>query len=188
MDSPVLTSLSAVRAARRIAEGELSPVTLLEAHLERIASTDSSIHAWVGVDGAGARATARERLAESRAGRLRGPLHGVPVGIKDIFHVAGMITTCGSAPAFHTKATEDAASVARLRAAGAVIVGKVHTTEFAHFEPAPTCNPWQHAHTPGPGWGTAGSLTVAARARARRMSQGKAPAVPRGAVADIPRW
>src|SRR5690242_14169566 len=142
MESPLLTSLSAARAAQRIAEGELSPVALLDAYLERIASADGAIHAWVGVDEAGARATARERLSEVRAGRRRGPLHGVPVGIKDIFHVAGMTTTCGGAPAFHVKATEDAASVARLRAAGAVIVGKVHTTEFAYFEPAPTCNPW----------------------------------------------
>src|SRR5215470_3555322 len=162
MDSPVLTSLSTARAARRIAEGELSPVTLLEAYLERIASTDSTIHAWVGVDEAGARATARERLAEARAGRLRGPLHGVPVGIKDIFHVAGLITTCGGAPAFHMKATDDAVSVARLRAAGAVIVGKVHTTEFAYFEPAPTCNPWKHAHTPG-GSSSGSAAAVAAR-------------------------
>ena len=71
-------------------------------------------------------------------GRPIGPLHGVPVGIKDVLHVASMITTCGAAPAFHLRPVEDAPAVARLRAAGAVVVGKTHTTEFAYFEPGPT--------------------------------------------------
>src|SRR5260370_16217677 len=88
------------------------------------------------------------RTEEARAGLRRGPLHGIPVAIKDIFHVAGMTTTCGAAPAFHTAATADATSVARLRAAGAVVLGKVHTTEVAYFEPGPTRNPWNTAHTP----------------------------------------
>jgi Asp-tRNA(Asn)/Glu-tRNA(Gln) amidotransferase A subunit family amidase len=86
------------------------------------------------------------------------------VGVKDIFHVAGMTTTCGAAAAFHTRATEDATSVARLRAAGAVILGKAHTTEFAYFEPAPTRNPWNPAHTPG------GSSSGSAAAVAARMA------------------
>jgi aspartyl-tRNA(Asn)/glutamyl-tRNA(Gln) amidotransferase subunit A len=144
-----LASLPAARAATLIAEGELSPVDLVEACLARIAARDDEIHAWVHLDEEGSRAVARERHAEARAGRRRGPLHGVPVAIKDIFHVAGMTTTCGAAPAFHTVAAEDAAAVARLRAAGAIVLGKAHTTEFAYFEPGPTRNPWNPAHTPG---------------------------------------
>jgi aspartyl-tRNA(Asn)/glutamyl-tRNA(Gln) amidotransferase subunit A len=164
MASDDLASLLAGRAATLIAEGTLSPVDLLESCLARIAARDAEIRAWVLVDEAGARAVARERLAEARTGRLRGPLHGVPVGIKDIFHVAGMTTTCGAAPAFHVASTEDATAVARLRAAGAIILGKAHTTEFAYFEPGPTRNPWNTAHTPG------GSSSGSAAAVAARMA------------------
>ncbi len=164
MASDDLASLPAGRAATLIADGTLSPVDLLESCLARIAARDAEIRAWVHVDEAGARAVARERHAEARAGRFRGPLHGVPVGIKDIFHVAGMTTTCGAAPAFHVAATEDATAVARLRAAGAIILGKAHTTEFAYFEPGPTRNPWNTAHTPG------GSSSGSAAAVAARMT------------------
>jgi aspartyl-tRNA(Asn)/glutamyl-tRNA(Gln) amidotransferase subunit A len=164
MDPNDLASLPAARAATLIADGTLSPVDLLESGLARIAAREAGMHAWAHVDEAGARAAARERLAEARAGRVRGPLHGVPVGIKDIFHVAGMTTTCGAAPAFHTFATEDATAVARLRAAGAIILGKTHTTEFAYFEPGPTRNPWNTAHTPG------GSSSGSAAAVAARMA------------------
>jgi aspartyl-tRNA(Asn)/glutamyl-tRNA(Gln) amidotransferase subunit A len=164
MDSRDLASLDAARAAALIADGALSPIDLVESCLARIAARDAHVRAWVRVDEAGARATARERDAEARAGRRRGPLHGVPVAVKDIFHVAGMVTTCGAAPAFHIVAGEDAAAVARLREAGAVVLGKVHTTEFAYFEPAPTRNPWNPAHTPG------GSSSGSAAAVAARMA------------------
>jgi len=164
MDASDPTDLSVSEASRRIADGALTPSALLEACLQRIAATDDAVHAWVSVDEAGARATARERTEEARAGHRRGPLHGIPVAIKDIFHVAGMTTTCGAAPAFHTAATADATSVARLRAAGAVVLGKVHTTEFAYFEPGPTRNPWNPAHTPG------GSSSGSAAAVGARMA------------------
>jgi aspartyl-tRNA(Asn)/glutamyl-tRNA(Gln) amidotransferase subunit A len=164
MDANDPTDLSVSEASRRIADGALTPSALLEACLQRIAATDGAVHAWVSVDESGARATARERTDEARAGRRRGPLHGIPVAIKDIFHVAGMTTTCGAAPAFHTAATADATSVARLRAAGAVVLGKVHTTEFAYFEPGPTRNPWNPAHTPG------GSSSGSAAAVGARMA------------------
>ncbi len=164
MDASDPTDLPVSEASRRIADGALTPSALLEACLQRIAATDDAVHAWVSVDEAGARATARERTEEARAGHRRGPLHGIPVAIKDIFHVAGMTTTCGAAPAFHTAATADATSVARLRAAGAVVLGKVHTTEFAYFEPGPTRNPWNPAHTPG------GSSSGSAAAVGARMA------------------
>jgi len=155
-------ALSVSDAARRIADGVLTPTALLEACLQRIAATEETVHAWASLDEAGARAIARERTEEARADRRRGPLHGIPVAIKDIFHVAGMTTTCGAAPPFHSAPTADAASVARLRAAGAVVLGKAHTTEFAYFEPGPTRNPWNLAHTPG-GSSSGSAAAVGAR-------------------------
>lgn len=144
-----LEALTATDAARRIADTSLSPVALVDACLARIGKRDGELRAWVHVDAAGARAAARTRAVEARDGRLRGPLHGVPVAIKDIIDVAGMITTAGAAPFAHLRATEDAACVARLRAAGAIVLGKTATTEFAYVEPAETRNPWNLAHTPG---------------------------------------
>ena len=142
-------ALTAAAAARQIAGGDLAPTELLAACLEQIREREDEVAAWSYIDDAGARATARERDAEARAGRLRGPLHGVPVGVKDVIDVAGMTTTAGAARFAHTEPTEDATCVARLRAAGAVIVGKTTTTELAYFEPSPTRNPCNPAHTPG---------------------------------------
>ncbi len=156
------TALTAHEATVQIREGRLSPVALVEACLARIHALDGELRAWVHLDEAGALATAREREAEARGGRLRGPLHGVPVGIKDIFHVAGMPTTAGSRPFAHTRPAEDAVSVARLRAAGAIVLGKTATTEFAYRDPAPTRNPWNRAHTPG-GSSSGSGAAVAAR-------------------------
>ncbi len=135
-DALLLTRLSAREAQRRIRDGKITTEKLLAACLDRIGTLDGELKAWTHVDEAGARATARERDAETRAGRPRGPLHGVPIGIKDIFDVAGMPTTGGARPLAHRRATEDATAVARLRAAGAVIVGKTATTEFAYRDPA----------------------------------------------------
>lgn len=156
------TDLGVTEAAAQVRAGTLSPVALVEACLERIRAHDARLRAWAYVDEAGARAVARECLAEARAGRLRGPLHGVPVGVKDIFHVAGMPTTAGAWPWAHRKPGEDAASVALVRAAGAVILGKTHTTEFAYRDPAPTTNPWKNGHTPG-GSSAGSAAAVAAR-------------------------
>jgi Asp-tRNA(Asn)/Glu-tRNA(Gln) amidotransferase A subunit family amidase len=136
----------AVRAIRDLA---LSPVALLEESLARIRMLDPVIRAWVQVDDVGARAVAREREVEAKTGRVGGPLHGIPVGVKDLFHVAGMTTTAGAGPFAHERPREDAAAVIRLRAAGAVIVGKTATTEFAYMDPAETRNPWNPEHTPG---------------------------------------
>jgi aspartyl-tRNA(Asn)/glutamyl-tRNA(Gln) amidotransferase subunit A len=162
MASGDLASLGAVDAARRIAEGTLSPVALVEACLARIRSLDARLRAWVHVDEAGALATARERDSEARAGRLRGPLHGVPIGIKDIFHVAGMPTTAGARAWAHTRPVDDSAPVTLVRRTGAVVVGKTVTTEFAYRDPSPTRNPWNVEHTPG-GSSSGSAAAVAAR-------------------------
>jgi Asp-tRNA(Asn)/Glu-tRNA(Gln) amidotransferase A subunit family amidase len=132
-----------------IPEVGLSPVALVEQALERIDALDQQVRAWVCVDREAALATAAEREAEAEAGRIRGVLHGIPVGVKDIFDVAGMVTTAGAAPFAHRLATEDAAAVALLRRAGAVVLGKTVTTEFAFLDPAETRNPQNLLHTPG---------------------------------------
>ena len=158
------TALGAGDAAAAVRAGAVNPVDLVEACLARIGALDGELLAWAHVDAAGARALARERESEARGGRLRGPLHGVPVGVKDIFDVSGMPTTGGARAFAHTRPTADAAAVARIRAAGAIILGKTVTTEFAYRDPAPTRNPWNRGHTPG------GSSAGSAAAVAARMA------------------
>src|SRR6058998_534860 len=162
MRSVELAALGIREVTEAIRAGTVSPVELVDACLARIRALDGDLRAWSHVAGNEALATARERLAEARAGTLRGPLHGVPVGVKDIFDVAGMPTTGGAKPFAHTRPGADAAAVARLRAAGAIILGKTVTTEFAYRDPAPTRNPWNHGHTPG-GSSAGSAAAVAAR-------------------------
>ncbi len=157
-----LTDLGVREAADRIRRGEVSSVALVEACLSRVRALEPEVLAWAHVDADGALAAARERDAEAKAGRPRGPLHGVPVGIKDIFDVAGMPTTAGAREFAHTRPTRDSGAVARLRTAGAVILGKTHTTQFAYRDPSPARNPWNRAHTPG---GSSSGSAVAVSAR-----------------------
>lgn len=141
---------SVVDIAARIRTGELTPSAAVEACLNRISEVDEFVQAWVSVDEAGAIAEARDMTREAGKGAFRGPLHGVPVGIKDICDVAGWPTRCNSATRANVApATADADIVASLRAAGAVIIGKTHTTEFAYYDPSPARNPHNINHTPG---------------------------------------
>lgn len=117
---------------------------------EQIDLWEPRVRAWVHVDREGALQQARERDAELTAGNRRGPLHGIPVGIKDIIDVAGFPTAAGSPlPAEGPPAREDATLVRRLREAGAIILGKTVTTQFAGFDPPVTRNPWNLERTPG---------------------------------------
>lgn len=141
-------TLTATQAAVLIARRELSPAELVEALRARIGTLEPAVQAWALLDVDGARAQAAARTTETIRGEVRGPLHGVPVGVKDIFDVAGLPTRAGSRVYDETPG-EDATTVLRLRQAGAVILGKTHTTEFAYADPAPTRNPWNPAHTPG---------------------------------------
>jgi Asp-tRNA(Asn)/Glu-tRNA(Gln) amidotransferase A subunit family amidase len=134
---------------RDVAAGRRSCAEVLEACLARIDGREGSIRAWVIVDRDGARAQAKVLDDEIRSGRRRGPLHGIPVGIKDIVDVAGLPTAAGSRLWADRVAREDAEVVTRLRAAGAVIVGKTVTTPYACFDPPPTRNPWDGTRTPG---------------------------------------
>ena len=158
-----LHTLDAVDAARAIREKVLSPVDLVEALLERIERIDGRIEAWALVDRDGARLAARRAADEAARGVFRGPLHGVPFGAKDIFYSAGLRTEAGSKVMAGFVPDYDATSVARLKAAGAILLGKLHTTEFATTDPAPTRNPWDLTRTPG------GSSSGSAAAVASRM-------------------
>jgi Asp-tRNA(Asn)/Glu-tRNA(Gln) amidotransferase A subunit family amidase len=136
-------------AAAAIRDGSLTPATLLEECYARIDRYEPHVKAWVSVDREGARADAERLTAELRAGHDRGPLHGIPIGVKDIFDVAGWPTAAGFAPWSGAIARRDATAVAKLRQAGAIILGKTVTTAFACFDPAETRNPWDLTRTPG---------------------------------------
>ena len=140
---------SAHAIATAVRNGSLSPTDVLEQSLARIDALDPDIEAWVAVDPSSARAQAMALDAARGRGETLGPLAGVPVGIKDIIDVAGFVTRAG-APAFaHRRPAVDSNVARRLREAGAIILGKTHTTEFAYLDPAPTRNPWNREHTPG---------------------------------------
>src|SRR6478735_2404022 len=114
--------LTATEATRQFAARKLSPVELLTALLARIERLDPKLHAFIRLDADAAMDAARAAEREISAGRVRGPLHGVPVGVKDIIDVAGLPTTCHSKILVGNVATADAAVVAKLRQAGAIIV------------------------------------------------------------------
>jgi len=146
---PELYDVTAAEAARRIRSGALSPSNLLASCLKRIDAVEPVLKAWVHLDRDAAARVAVQRDIEAREGRFMGSLHGVPVALKDIYDAAGLVTTSGAGSWAHRHPTADAVSVARLRAAGAVILGKVTTTPFALRDPTATGNPWNPAHTPG---------------------------------------
>jgi Asp-tRNA(Asn)/Glu-tRNA(Gln) amidotransferase A subunit family amidase len=144
-----LIALSAVEAASRIRAGEIGSEELVRACLDAVAAREQEIGAWTYLDPDYALAQAREADEIRRLGRDVGPLHGVPVGIKDIIETEDMPTENGS-PIFAGRRTgRDAAVVAQLREAGAVIMGKTVTTEMAVFHPGKTRNPHRPTHTPG---------------------------------------
>jgi Asp-tRNA(Asn)/Glu-tRNA(Gln) amidotransferase A subunit family amidase len=144
-----LVKLTASEAAAEIARGAISAEDYTRACLERIAALDGEIKAFAHLDRDHALAQARS-LDERRAnGHSLGPLHGIPVAIKDIIDTADYPTECGSPLAAGRRTRHDATVVAKLRAAGAVIIGKTVTTEFAYFNPGPTRNPHDQTRTPG---------------------------------------
>lgn len=141
--------LSAAEAARWIQSGRINSEALVSACLEQIQAREPELGAFSFLDPAHALASARARDAERLEGGVTGPLHGVPVGIKDIIDTADMPTERGSVLYAGRMPNEDAHVVARLRAAGAVILGKTVTTELAVFGPGKTRNPHDPARTPG---------------------------------------
>ena len=141
MELTNLHLLSAADGARLIREGVISSEQWVEACLSRVREVDGQVQAWAFLDPDHALAQARAADAWRLQGKATGPLHGVPVGVKDIFDTADMPTENGSVLYAGRTPSRDATAVAMLRAAGAVILGKTVTTEFAYFSPGKTRNP-----------------------------------------------
>jgi aspartyl-tRNA(Asn)/glutamyl-tRNA(Gln) amidotransferase subunit A len=142
-------------AGRKIAAGDLSPVALTEEALARATALQPKLDAFIEITAERARAAAARAEREIAGGRRRGPLHGIPYGLKDIYDAAGLRTTAHSRLLLDNVATTDAVTTARLEAAGMILVGKLATHEFATGGPAfdlpfpPARNPWNTAHFTG---------------------------------------
>src|SRR5436305_10189435 len=136
-------------AAAAIRAEQATATDLVEACLAEIDRWESNVGAWVFVDRDYAMGEARRLTDELRGGHDRGPLHGIPIAIKDIFDVFDWPTAAGSKLWENSIARADCTVVKRLRQAGAVLLGKTVTTQYASFDPPPTRNPWDLGSTPG---------------------------------------
>ncbi len=162
---PTLLSIS--EASQQIEAGELSPVDLVELHLQKIEQLNGQLNAFVTITPDAAKKAAEAAETEIRAGKYRGPLHGIPIGIKDIIDTKGIRTTIGSSIFQDNIPAQDATVVKRLRKAGAVLIGKTNTHEFAlgvttnnvHY--GPTRNPWDLERVPGGSSGGSAAATAA---------------------------
>jgi aspartyl-tRNA(Asn)/glutamyl-tRNA(Gln) amidotransferase subunit A len=147
--------LTIAEAASLIERRQLSPVTLTRAFLERVAAIDPQLNAYLLVTAEQALDQARAAEAEIMAGRYRGPMHGIPFALKDIYCTAGIRTTSHSRTRADYVPNFDATTVAKLHQAGAVLLGKLATHEFAHGGPSfdlpwpPARNPWNREHITG---------------------------------------
>jgi aspartyl-tRNA(Asn)/glutamyl-tRNA(Gln) amidotransferase subunit A len=141
--------LTLSEASQLIHNNELSPTALLDSLLNRIDKLETTLNVWVNIDRDEAIKVAEKCSKEAEDGKIRGPLHGIPIGIKDIFFTMGQKTTAGSAILANFIPTYDATTVAKLKQGGAIILGKTETTEFAYRDPPTTRNPWNTKHTPG---------------------------------------
>lgn len=139
--------MSASEAIRAMAAGRLTSRALAESLLERIQRLDPQLRAWETVDAEGVLRAAD--AADRAPKRARGALHGIPIGLKDIYYTAGLRTSMSSKVFREFVPAYDAAFVEKAKAAGAIVMGKTVTTEFATGDPPPTLNPWNHSHTPG---------------------------------------
>ncbi|WP_061025360.1 amidase [Bradyrhizobium sp. CCH5-F6] len=171
-----LNALGLMEAAAGIRDGRLSSAELVGDCLKRIDEVDRDIQAWAFLDRDHAMRQAEAADDHRQQGKATGPLHGVPVGIKDIFDTGDMPTEFGSELWAGRTPRRDAAAVARLRAAGAVILGKTVTTEYAYYNPGKTRNPHNPNHTPG------GSSSGSAAAVAALMVPGAIGSQTNGSV------
>ena len=165
MDATALCTTSLTEVAALLQRREVSPVEITDAVLARIERLDGGLHSYLTVSAEGARASARAAEADLARGRWRGPLQGVPVGIKDLCDTRGVRTTCASAVFADRIPNRDATVVRRLEAAGAVVVGKLNLTEFALMGYHPSlprpCNPWDRQRDTG-GSSSGSGVAVAA--------------------------
>ena len=172
------TELSIAEAGRLIRSGDLSPVDLVHAYLERIARMDRRLNAFITLTDERALAQAQELETELANGNWRGPLHGIPIALKDNIDTAGVRTTAASAVFADRIPDEDAEVVTRLKEAGVIVLGKLNMHEFAyggssavtHF--GPVHNPWDLDRIPGGSSGGSGAA-VAARLCAGALASSK---------------
>ena len=166
MDSSEIPFLSASELARLIESREVSPVQATEAYLQRISEVDGRLNSYITVTREQALEAARQAEAEIAAGNYRGPLHGLPLAVKDQFNTAGIRTTGGSSILNEFVPDEDATVMARLKEAGAVLLGKLNMSEFAmadiynHPHGTPR-NPWDTTRNPGTSSSGSGAATAA---------------------------
>jgi aspartyl-tRNA(Asn)/glutamyl-tRNA(Gln) amidotransferase subunit A len=169
LDLPGLTIARAMQALRT---REVSPLELTEAYLARIGALDPRVNAYITVTAERARADARRATDELQAGRARGPLHGIPIALKDLYETAGIRTTAGAKIHADHVPAEDCTVARRLREAGTILLGKLNTHEYAygvttnnpHF--GATHNPWSLEHIPGGSSGGSGAAIAAGLATA----------------------
>ncbi|MCE2501970.1 MAG: amidase [Dehalococcoidia bacterium] len=166
MADPNLCYLSATELGERIAAGDVSSLEATEVYLDRIAQLDGNYASYITVTPDRAREDARRADAEIAAGNHRGPLHGVPVAVKDQFDTAGIVTTNGSTILAENVPDEDATIMTRLRDAGTVLLGKLNMSEYAsgdafrHPYGRPR-NPWDTERNPGTSSSGSGAATSA---------------------------
>ncbi|MSQ06028.1 MAG: Asp-tRNA(Asn)/Glu-tRNA(Gln) amidotransferase GatCAB subunit A [Dehalococcoidia bacterium] len=167
MDTLELCYLSAAELSRGVRDRKLSPVEIVDAHLARIEATEPVLNSFITLLPEQARAAARRAEAEIQAGRRRGPLHGIPVGLKDLFNTAGVRTTSGSRLLDTFIPKEDCTVAARLQRAGGILLGKLNMHQFAY---GPTGenpdyghmhNPWDPERISGGSSGGSGSAAAA---------------------------
>lgn len=165
-----LPDLTLAEASDAIRERRVSPVELVDSVLDRIDQVEPRLHAYVAVQADQARRAARDAEREIVAGRVRGTLHGVPMGLKDLIDVAGTATTASSRVRDEHRADSDGTVFARLRTAGAILLGKTHTHEFAYGLTTPqTHNAWDQARVAG---GSSGGSACAVAARIATFALG----------------
>ena len=166
MDEAQIPYLSAIQLAGLIKNREVSPVEATRAYLDRIGQIDHQLNAYITVCGDEALAQARRAEQEISAGRYRGPMHGIPVAVKDQFYTKGIRTTGGSNILKDLVPGEDATVMANLNAAGAVLLGKLNMSEFAmgdafHHPYGRPRNPWDLSRNPGTSSSGSGAATAA---------------------------
>ena len=167
--------LSIAEMGRQLRAGSITAEMLARDALARVAARDGALHAFVLVTEERALADARRADEERKSGRDRGPFHGIPYALKDIYDTAGIRTTCHSKLRLHNVPNEDSVAAARLRDAGGVLLGKLATHEFAIGGPSfdlpfpPARNPWNPAHITG---GSSSGSATAIGARMVRMAMG----------------
>ena len=166
MDKKELPFLTATQLSKLIESKEVSPVEATEAYLDRIQEVDPKLNSYITITGEQALEAARQAEQEIATGMYRGPLHGVPVAVKDQFNTAGILTTGGSTILKDNVPTEDATVITKLKQAGAVLLGKLNMSEFAMAEiynhPYGTPrNPWDLERNPGTSSSGSGAATAA---------------------------